>query len=54
MIWPTIAILIALAIAALITIPAAPPPRHHLYYCMEPTTGFAMQCKWRRNDPISV
>jgi len=39
MIWPTIAVLISLAIAALITIPAAPPPRHHPYYCIYPGNG---------------
>jgi hypothetical protein len=54
MIWPTIAILIALAIAALITIPRQPPQRHHLYYCVEPQTGLSLPCKWRRNDPVSV
>jgi hypothetical protein len=54
MIWPTIAVLIALAIAALITIPAEPPKRHHYYYCVEPQTGLAMHCMYRRNDPVSV
>jgi hypothetical protein len=55
MIWlvlPTTALLTFLLLT--ISFPAAPPKRHHYYYCVEPRTGLAMHCMYRRNDPVSV
>jgi hypothetical protein len=63
-IWPTLSILIALAVAAIITTPDKPPERTHIYWCYVAArvevngewfvwTG-SLPCKWRTNTPVSV
>jgi hypothetical protein len=65
MIWPTIAVLISLAIAALITIPNKTPERHHPSWChmfvyeiangrVVATHMMGLPCKYRTNHAIDV
>lgn len=64
MIWPTLSILIALAVAAIITTPDRPPERTHTYWCYVSArvevqgekfiwTG-SLPCKFKTNHPVSI
>lgn len=64
MIWPTLSILIALGVAAIITTPNKPPERTHIYWCY--VVAFqewqsrvwrheiGLPCMYRTNTPIGV
>jgi hypothetical protein len=63
-IWPTLSILIALAVAAIVTTPNKPPERHHTYWChltvnaiidgMPARYTMSLPCKYRTNTPVDV
>lgn len=48
----TIAAIVAIAIIHFSA--PRPAPRHHIYFCMEPNTGLALPCMYRKNDPVDV
>lgn len=64
MIWPTLSILIALAVASVITTPNKPPERTHIYWCYLTahteweghilSYQMSLPCKFRTNHPVSV